>query len=349
MGWNEPGKDKDPWGGNRNKPTDLDELIRNLQQHLKAFFGNRPSGGSSGGGFKVLWVIPLLVAIWLLSGLYRVDSAERAVVLRFGAYTRTTDPGLHWHLPWPLAEARLVNIARVRSFSSSHEMLTADENIVQVAIAVQYLVDDPYQYLFGVRQPDRTLGEVAEGAIRQVVGGNKMDFILGRGQSEVAARTQKLMQSVLTRYKAGIKVLSVNLQQDRPPREVQDAFDDVNKSREDKQRLQNEARAYANGIVPKAKGQAAHIVQGAEAYKAKVVAEAEGRTSRFEAILAQYKKAPRVTRERLYIDTIQAVLANTNKMLIDPQTKGSLLYVPLDKLFKSGAAPAGAANQEKTP
>lgn len=333
MGWNEPGKDQDPWGTNQ-KPTDLDEVIRKIQQHLKAFFSGQPRGHKPNNGLRFVWLIPLALAAWLLSGIYRVDSAERAVVLRFGAYAGTTEPGLHWHLPWPLARAELVNIGQVRPFSYATEMLTADENIVQVSIAVQYLVSDPYQYLFGVRDPNQTLGEVAESAIRQVVGGNKMDFVLGAGQSEIANDTQQLMQRTLTRYHAGLKVLSVNLQRLQPPREVQEAFDDVNKAREDKQRLQNNAQAYANAIVPKAKGQAAQIVQQAEAYQAKVVAEAQGRTSRFLAVLAQYKRAPAVTRQRLYLDNMQSVLKHNDKILIDPQTKGSVLYLPLDRMFK---------------
>ncbi|HET6724630.1 MAG TPA: FtsH protease activity modulator HflK [Gammaproteobacteria bacterium] len=332
MSWNEPGNDKDPWGNN-NRPADLDDLIRNIQQRVRVMFGGKPDGHKPGNG--VLWVIPLLAIVWLLTGFYRVDSAERAVVLRFGAYQTTTGPGLHWHLPWPLARAELVNVAEVKSFSYGNDMLTADENIVHVAIAVQYVVDNPYQYLFGVRQPKQTLGEVAESAIRQVVGRYNMDFILGKGQSDIASAAKTLTQTTLKRYKAGLKVLSVNLQQDQPPREVQEAFDDVNKAREDKQRLQNEAQSYANSVVPKAKGEAAHIIQDAEAYKAQVVAQAKGRTSRFESVLTQYKKAPAVTRSRLYIEGIESVLEKTPKVVIDPRAKGSLLYLPLDKLFKT--------------
>lgn len=352
MGWNEPDK-KDPWGTGGRKPTDLDDLVRNIQQHLKDFLkgrSNRLHGQHSGGSpLKFTWLIPLAIAAWLLSGLYRVDSAEQAVVLRFGSYVGTTGPGLHWHWPWPLAQARLVNVAQVRPFSYANEMLTEDGNIVQIAIAVQYLATDPYQYLFGVRNPDQTLGEVAESAIRQVVGENTLDFILGTGQGKVARDTQQLMQSVLDRYKSGLKVLSVNLQKIQPPVEVQDAFDDVNKAREDKQRLQNEAQAYANSIVPRAKGQAAHIIQDAEAYQAKVVAEAQGSTSRFNSILAQYKKAPAVTRERLYIDGVENVLQNTDKIVIDPKIKGSLLYLPLDKLFKSAPEAPAATGPAKPP
>lgn len=348
MSWNEPGHDKDPWGNN-HKPADLDELIRNIQHRVRDLFSNKPKpGGKKSGGSGILWLVPVLVVIWLLTGFYRVDSAERAVVLRFGAYQTTAGPGLHWHLPWPMANADLVNVAQVRSFPYSNEMLTADENIIQVGIAVQYIVDNPYKFLFNVRQPNRTLGEVAEAAIRQVVGKNKMNYILGKGQSEVAAATKQKMQSVLDRYNAGLKVLSVNLQKDQPPREVQDAFDDVNKAREDKQRLQNEAQAYANSVVPKAQGKASHIVQSAEAYKAQVVAEAQGRTSRFDAVLAQYKKAPKVTRERLYIDGISDVLQNTHKIVIDPSTKGSLLYMPLDKLFRSQSKPKPQAEPKAT-
>jgi membrane protease subunit HflK len=234
-----------------------------------------------------------------------------------------------------MAHAETVNIAKIRALNYKNEMLTADENIVQIAIAVQYDVINPYRYLFDVRQPDRTLGEVAESAIREVAGRNKMNFILGKGQTEVAAAAKKLMQSILDRYKTGLRVLSVNLQKDQPPHEVQEAFDDVNKAREDKQRLQNKAHAYANSIVPKAEGQAAKIVQGAEAYRAQVIADAKGRGSRFDAVLAQYKRAPGVTRSRLYIDGVESVLKKTPKVLIDPSAKGSLLYVPLDKLFKS--------------
>jgi membrane protease subunit HflK len=341
MSWNEPGNDKDPWGNGR-KPQDLDELIRKIQQRAREAFGNKPGGHKSGNG--VLWLIPLVVVIWLLTGFYRVDTAERAVVLRFGAYHATTGPGLHWHLPWPLARAETVNVARVRSYPYNNEMLTADENIVKIGMVVQYVVDNPSKYLFNVRQPNRTLGEVAQSAVREVAGKHKMNFILGKGQSEIAAATKKRIQAVLHRYNPGLKVLSVNLQQDQPPREVRDAFDDVNKAREDKQKLQNKAHAYANSVVPEAQGKASQIVQSAQAYKSQVVAEAQGRTSRFSAVLAQYEKAPKVTRERLYIDGVTGVLENTHKILIDPSANGSLLYMPLDKLFgmKSGATAKGS-------
>ncbi len=346
MSWNPSGNGKNPWGNNQG-PPDLDEILRNIQRRVRARFNKGPGLNLPSGGGKWLWLIPLIAAlIWAATGFYRVDSAERAVVLRFGSYQTTTGPGLHWHWPWPMAQALVVNVAKVRSFSYSNEMLTEDENIVQIAIAVQYVVDDLYQYLFGVRRPNLTLGEVAESAIRSVAGRNEMNFILGKGQSEVASSTRELMQSILDHYSAGLRVLSVNLQKDQPPQQVQEAFDDVNKAREDKQRLQNEARRHANKVIPKAKGQAARIVQDAEAYKAKVIADAKGRSNRFESVLAQYRKAPDVTRTRLYIDGIERLLKDTPTLLIDPSAKGSLLYMPLDRLFKTMP---GSADKRSTP
>jgi membrane protease subunit HflK len=348
MAWNEPGGNRDPWSGSgRNQgPPDLDELLKKFMNR----FGRLPGGrrGGSGGA----WLIALLlVAVWLLSGFHVVTEGKRGVVLRFGAYTQTATPGLHWRLPYPIEEVRTVDVAsrriirigyepaggaRTRPVLSEALMLTQDENIVNVQLAVQWQVNDPSRYLFTLREPEQTLKEVTESALREVVGKREMDFVLTEGRAEVVEVTRALVQRTLDRYDAGIHVVQVAIQDVQPPEEVQGAFADAIRAREDEQRLINEARAYRNEVLPQAAGQAARVLEGAEGYRARVVAEAEGEAARFLALLAEYKKAPQVTRERLYLQTMEEVLGATSKALISVEKGSPVMYLPLDKMLERG-------------
>ena len=338
MPWNEPGRDKDPWGGGK-EPADLDEIVRNIQRRLRSLLGGGgPVGTGAGGtGGMIGWLVPLVLLVWVASGTYMVDSAERGIVMRFGQYAATTMPGLHWHMPWPIESKEIVNVDHIRSFNHHALMLTEDENIVQIDIAVQYRVSDAKQYLFNIRDPELTLGEVSESAIREAVGKNKMDFILSVGRDKIQSDTKALIQETLDNYKSGIQVTSVNLQKAQAPDQVREAFDDVNKAREDAQRLRYQAESYANDILPKARGAAVRQIQDAEAYKARVVAEAQGDASRFDQVLAAYKQAPAITRKRLYLDAMADVLGNTSKIVVSAKGTSNLMYLPLDKLLKQSS------------
>lgn len=352
MAWNEPGKPgQDPWGNNSKDPKkpngqrpdpDLDELLKKLQ----GFFG----GGNMGGGFNAKGIgVGLVVAIiiWLLSGIYTVDSPERGVVKRFGAYVEQTTAGLHWHLPWPIETVTLVNVDRIRTAEIGYRtganrggnvlseslMLTKDENIVDIKIAVQYKVSDAKKYLYDVSDPDMTLRALTESALREVVGQNTMDFVLTEGRDEVVNKVKVLTQKSLEKYQTGLMITSLNLQDAQPPEQVQDAFADVVKAREDRERLINEAEAYSNDILPKARGNAARQIEEARAYHDSVIARATGQASRFDSIVTEYNKAPKVTRERLYIDAITNVLESTSKIFIGSNSSNNLLYLPLDKMI----------------
>ncbi|HQU14737.1 MAG: HflK protein [Chromatiales bacterium 21-64-14] len=365
MAWNEPGGGKDPWGNRGDHgPPDLDEVIRKLQRRLGALFGGRRSGGGSSGGgsastrlgssFSFGFLLLVLLALWALSGIYIVDQAERGVVLRFGKYVTTTMPGPHWHIPYPIEQVDKVNVARIRTAQLGSRageggsdaglggqkalMLTQDENIVDVELEVQYRVKDARDYLFNVRDPDVVLQQVAESALREAVGRSTMDFVITTGRSQVVAKTETLIQRILDHYGTGLEVTSVNMPYAQPPDQVKSAFDDAIKAREDEQRYKNEAEAYANGIIPVARGEAARRRQDAEGYKASVVAEATGRASRFLQMLKAYRKAPAVTRERLYLDTMQSVLGNSTKVLLDVKSGNNVFYLPLDRLPRPGAA-----------
>lgn len=353
MTWNEPGGDngdkgdkKDPWGGNRSGgnqgPPDLDEVIRKLQEKLGGLFsGGKPSGGGgSGAGVPPgAAAIGAVVAILLVGSLfwnafYKVEAAERGIVLRFGAYNQTTEPGLNFKIP-VIDEVYMVNVDRISSFNHKAEMLTKDENIVDIELTVQSRIQDPADFLFQDKNPEKTLRDVTETAVRETIGKSKLDFILTEGRGSVAVDIKRRAQALIDAYRTGLEITSVNMQPAKPPEQVKSAFDDAIKAREDKERLENEAQAYANQVVPKARGAGARKVQAAKAYKAKVVAEAEGEASRFLAVLKEYEKAPEVTRERLYLETVEDVLGNTNKVILDVQGGNSLMYLPLDKLIQS--------------
>lgn len=369
MAWNEPGKPgQDPWGNNSNGPNkpkgqkpdpDLDELLKKLQNFLGG------GGSNIGGGFNAKGAgVAVIVAIiiWLLSGIYTVDSPERGVVKRFGAYVEQTTAGLHWHLPWPIESVTLVNVDRIRTAEIGYRsdsrnkgsnvpseslMLSKDENIVDIKIAVQYKVSDAKKYLYDVSDPDMTLRALTESALREVVGQNTMDFVLTEGRDEVVNKVKIITQKNLDKYETGLFITSLNLQDAQPPEQVQDAFADVVKAREDRERLINEAEAYSNDILPKARGNAARQIEDARAYHDSVIARSKGQASRFDSIVAEYKKAPKVTRERLYIDAITNVLESTSKIFVGSSSSNNLLYLPLDKMIgNTTKVPFKAADKE---
>jgi membrane protease subunit HflK len=354
MAWNDSGgnsggKRNNPWGGGNKPeqgPPDLDEVVRNLQRRLSALFGGSSGGGSrtsgssgAGRGFGIGTIVLVLIAIWAFTGLYQVDAAERGIVLRFGRHVATTMPGLRWHMPWPIETRQLVNIQTIDSFSETTRMLTADENLVDINLEVQYRRAVPLDYAFNVEAPDATLREVSESAIREVIGRSKLDYVLESGRLDIVVRTKELVQRTIDAYKTGIEVTSVNLQDVKVPNEVASAQADAIRAREDRDRFSLEAQAYANDIIPRARGAAVRQVQEAQAYRSRKIAEAEGEAQRFTKLLAEYEQAPAITRERLYIETLEAVLASSKKVVLDTRGSGNLVYLPIDKLLEQGRQP----------
>lgn len=341
MAWNESGNGKNPWdnGSGNDGPPDLDKIMREWQARINAMFGGGKSGksagqGSGAGGPIATLVLIVLAGAWAFSGFYTVDNAERGVVLRFGAFTNVTQPGLRWHIPWPIEEVLQVNVSGVKNYNQQTRMLTADENIIEVDLVVQYRNADPEEYLFNVRDADTTLNDISESAIREVIGKYKMDFVLLEGRAQIAEETKSVIQSALDEYGAGILVTTANLQDVNFPGQVEAAVQDAIKAREDRERLSFEAQSYANDILPKARGEAARRLLDSEGYKEQVIADAQGETSRFSQLLAEYEKAPRVTRDRLYIEAIESVYSNSNKVLLDAEGSGNLLYLPVDQLIQ---------------
>jgi membrane protease subunit HflK len=349
MAWNE-GPNRDPWsqgpgggkpgGGGSGGPPDLDELLKRLKARFGGGGGGNGGGsrGSSGGGIQPTTVglaIAVLAVVWLFTGLYVIDEQERGVVLRFGEYSRTATPGFGWRAPWPIESMERINVTRVRQISDEQSMLTKDENIVDVELTVQYRVSKVEDFLFNVDDPDLTLQQATKSAVRETVGRSAMDFILTEGRQAIADQTKEILQETLDAYKSGLVVTEVNLQQAQPPEAVQAAFADAIKAREDQERVKNEAEAYANDRLPKARGAAARQVAEATAYRDQVLARAEGDASRFSALLREYQRAPAVTRERLYLDSMSQVMAGSSKILIDVQKGNSMFYLPLDQLVKS--------------
>ncbi len=296
-----------------------------------------PPGGSA---VITVVVIAAIGIILLMNSFYKIEAAERGVVLRFGAYSQVTDPGLNLKLPF-IDEVYKVNIDQISSFNHKAQMLTKDENIIDVELTVQSKIQDPVDYLFQDRNPQKTIQDATETAVRETIGKSGLDFILTEGRSSIAADIKERAQKLIDLYKTGLKITSINMQPAKPPEQVKSAFDDAIKAREDKERLENEAHAYANQIVPQARGTAARQIQAAKAYEEKVIAEAEGESNRFLAVLTEYEKAPEVTRERLYLETIEEVLGKTSKVMLDVTSGNSLMYLPLDKLIKSAGTDAG--------
>lgn len=358
MAWNEPGgNDNDPWGNRKNSggPPDLDEVFKNLRKKVDGAFGKR-GGGRSGGsgpglpgglGSRGLGFLALgLVALWFASGIYILQPAEKGVVTQFGAYKHTTDSGIHWRLPWPFQAVQRVDVKRIRTVRLRDQpVLTQDENIVDLDLAVQYTIKSASDYIFRVRDPDSTLQEVLESAVREVVGQTNMEPVITTGRDLVGISTRDTLQLVLDDYGAGIEVTAVNLERAQPPEQVQAAFSDAIKAREDRERFINEAEAYRNAVLPQARGEAQQILEQALAYKAQVEKAAEGESRRFTALLEEYEKAPAVTRDRLYLEAMEAVLSNTSKVIMDSNEGNSLMYLPIDKLLEN----SGSGSRQDAP
>ena len=366
------------WGNRPNQgPPDLEDLWRDFNRRLSGLLGKRGGRGNGGDGgngsdgpprppmnLKIFGggigaLIVLVLVVWLASGFYIVDASQRGVVLTFGRYSQTTEPGLRWRLPYPIQAHEIVRLSDVRVVEVGYRgsdknrvlkealMLTDDENIINIQFAVQWFLKDPQEYLFNNRNPDDSVLQAAETAMREVIGKSKMDFALYEGREQVAAQASKLMQEILDRYGTGIIVSKLTLQNVQPPEQVQAAFDDAVKAGQDRDRQINEGQAYANDVIPRARGNAARLMEESNGYKSRVVANAEGDASRFKQILVEYNKAPEVTRQRMYLDTMQQILSSTSKILLDTKGSGNLLYLPLDKLMQAAAAvPAASASGE---
>ena len=352
MAWNEPGSgNQDPWGNRGDRgPPDLDEAFRKLQAQLAGIFGfGKRSGGKSGrGGFSSgLFgaLIAVLAAAYGFWGLYQVDQGERGVVFRFGAVqSDIVMPGLHWNPPI-IDRVEKVNVTQVRSKSHQALMLTEDENIVDVSMTVQYVVDNPIDFLVKVRSPEVSLDHATESALRHVAGGSIMDQVITDGRAAIAIEVQERLQTYLNRYETGILVSKVNIDESAPPNQVRDAFNDVQKAKEDEQRVINQANAYAESVIPTARGEAQKLIEQANAYRDQVVARAEGEAQRFEKLLTEYMLAKDVTRDRLYLDAIESVLSKSSKIMVDIEGGNNLMYLPLDRFMQSGAG-AGAVGQD---
>lgn len=337
MAWNEPGNNKrrDPWQNGGAKP-DVDAMLKRVRDRYGRIFGGGPGGGAW------LLVVGILAAWFLLDSWRTIDESQRGVVLRFGKFHRIMGSGLNFKWPTPIERVFVVDAKRVRSTSAQVRMLTKDENIVIVDFNVQYQVSDPYHFQFGVRDPDETLGQAAESAVRQVIGNNTMDVILSSQRTALSANAETILQEMLDRYGTGLTVTELNFQKMRPPQQVEEAFDDVTAAREDKQRFENEARAYSSKIVPEARGQAARIRAEAEGARASSIAEAEGAAQRFTLLAEQYREAPEVTRTRLYLETMQDVLKDSPKVMVDGDGD-NVMYLPLDKIGATGLPPISRA------
>lgn len=364
MSWNESGGPRDggprnPWERKRDGgPVDLDSLVRDLQRKLRQWFGQRGGGtGPGGSGERTppsaarFGLVGLgLVLVWLATGFYQVGAAERVIITRFGRFTGISAPGgVQWHWPWPIEAKQVVNTQEVQSYTEHTRMLTQDEALVEINAAVQYRRSDPYAFTFKVVEPDETLAFVAESAIREVMGQHPLEYVLERGRQDISLKTKALIQRTLDSYQTGLEILSVNLQDVGVPEQVSSSQKDAIKAREDKDRARVEAETYANEILPKARGTASQKLLDAEAYKTQVLAQADGESARFDALLTSYTKAPQVTRERLYLETVETVLKRTPKVLVDTKGSGSMLYLPLDKLAEARAQAAAAKAQAATP
>jgi len=363
--------DRRPRGGANQGPPDLDELWRDFNRKLGGLFGNaRPAGrggaGSGGGGRKggglggfqpdmknarigVGLIVGVLALIWLGTGFFIVQEGQQAVITQFGRYHSTVGAGFNWRLPYPIQRHELVFVTQIRSVDVGRDaiikatglresaMLTEDENIVEIKFAVQYRLSDARAFLFESRNPTDAVVQAAETSVREVVGKMKMDSALAEERDQIAPRVRALMQTILDRYKVGIEVVGINLQQSgvRPPEQVQAAFDDVLKAGQERERAKNEAQAYANDVVPRAVGAASRLKEESNAYKARIVAQAQGDAQRFKSVLAEYQRAPQVTRDRMYIDTMQQIYSNVSKVMVDSRQGSNLLYLPLDKLMQA--------------
>ncbi|MDX1451057.1 MAG: FtsH protease activity modulator HflK [Oleiphilaceae bacterium] len=347
MAWNEPGgnqNDKDPWGNNGGKnqgPPDLDEAIKQMMNKINSLFGSSSGGqggsggsGSQGSGGVFSLVIVLLVIFLAWKSVYTIDEQQRGVVLQLGEYNRTLDPGLRFVIP-VIETVIPVNVTNVREAELRQEMLTQDENVVEVELNVQYTVSDPVAFALRVEDPERSLRHAAESALRHEVGSTNLNPIMTDGRPLLALNVKTRLQDYMNSYSTGINVSIVNVKEARAPQAVQAAFDDVQKANLDKERFVNEAEAYANTVVPEARGRAQRMLEEANAYKEQVIAQAQGEADRFKKLLVEYKKAPEVTRERLYLDALSEVYKNSSKVLVDVKGGNNIMYLPLDKIVSN--------------
>jgi membrane protease subunit HflK len=346
MSWNDSnGNDQDPWKnkGNNQGPPDLDEVVRRMQEKLSSIFGGGGKGKGKGKGkgsgnagnsgtFLVVSIILLGLLAWEM--VYRIDPAERGVVMRFGQYISVLQPGPHIRFPRPIEQVVKVNVERIQTLTSDSAMLTGDENIVDVEVAIQYRIKDVKNYLFAIADPDVSVRRVTESAIRDIIGGSTLSFVITEGRAEIATNAQILIQEILDNYSSGIDVTSVNMQPAKPPEQVKASFDDAIKAREDEQRKINEAEAYRNEVVERSAGEAARIRLDAEGYQKSVISQAEGEASRFSQLYTEYEKAPVVTRNRLYLDAMEQVMSSSSKVVMDNEGSSNLMYLPLDKLLE---------------
>ena len=365
--WGKRGNNNSGGGGG---PPDLDEIWRNVNRRVSDLFGRRGGNDSGGGGGSPRrglaiggagLILALVLLVWLASGFYIVDEGRRGVVTRFGKYTETTQPGPRWHLPFPVEAVDIVDFKQVRTVEIGYRnstanrnakeatMLTEDENIIDIQFAVQYDLNSAEAFVFNNRKPEDMVKFVAEAAIREIVGRSKMDFALYEGREQIATQTRELMQKLMDLYRTGVNIQKVTLQSVQPPEKVQAAFDDAVKAQQDRVRLVNEGQAYANDVVPRARGLASRLLEEANGYNTEVTQRAEGDAARFRSIVAEYSKAPGVTRDRLYLDMMQSVLGNTSKVLVDKSGSGNLLYLPLDKLMQQGAPLTAPADAPQVP
>lgn len=364
MAWNEPGGsgDKDPWGRKREQgPPDLDRIVKDLQNKIAGLFGGRKRGGGGGGSgssagpsrFGIGLILLVAFGVWIATGLYVVNEGQRAVILRFGEKSAVAMPGLSWRFPFPIERHEIVNVDKIYNLTLGYKtdrsgskqkvqsealMLTKDEKIIDIELAVMYLIKDPSQYLFNVNDPDTTVSQAAESAVREVVGQTPFDVIYTSGRAQVERSTLTILQEMLDRYGSGIVIHRVEMQEAQAPAETKAAFEDAVKAREDKERLQNEASAYFKDVVPRARGAAARVMQEADGYSASVIQRAEGDAKRFSQVVNEYAKAPGVTRERMYIETMEQVFGNTTKILVDQKGGNSMLYLPIDKMLSKPAS-----------
>lgn len=351
MAWNEPGGGKDPWGGNRNDqgPPDIDEALKKLKEKLSVFGGGGAGNGSKGpsaGNIKSILPIAglVLLVVWGLLGVFQVDEKEQAVMLRLGKYHETLGAGLHWYPPF-LVSKKIVNVTEERQYSTRGLMLTEDENIVEVALSVQYNIASAKDFELSILAPETSLKQATDSALRHVVGSTGLDGVIATEREQVAISIANKLQQLLDLYTSGINVVTINIADAKPPNDVKAAYDDVIKAREDLERLVNEAQAYSNGIIPEARGEAQRLREEAEGYRSQVISKSEGEASRFTALLTEYEKAPEVTRERLYIDAIEQVMSDSTKVLIDTEGGNNMLYLPLDKLVQQGVSGPGRSNE----
>jgi len=343
MAWNEPGgnKNKDPWGnrGNDQGPPDLDEVFKKFMDKLNGLFGGSGSGGkNSSSGNNSTGMIAILViglVIWAATGTYKIAEAERGVVMTFGKHTGTVESGLHWHFPSPIQKVLKVDVSNIQEYQHKGTMLTQDQNIIDIEITVQYQVGVAEDYFFSMRNPIRTLAEASESALREHVGRSTMDYVFGDGREDIAESTKVTIQGILDSYKSGILVARVNMKDAKPPEPVKASFDDVTQAVEDEVKLRNQAESYRNGILPGARGKAAEMLEEANSYKLEVVARAEGDAQRFTKVYAEYRKAPGVTRDRIYLESVESVLSQSSKVMIDVEGGNNMMYLPLDKLLEN--------------